>query len=155
MNKKPEIKKIISWILVILWMILIFFMSHNNGEQSSGHSNKVVSYIYISITKEQNVSEEVLNKYTFPVRKLSHITEYLILTLLLINAFNNTFRLSNKRKYIFVFLILVIYAILDEYHQTFIPGRSGQVIDVLIDSIGIIIGIIINLIYVNKIKSKS
>ena len=49
-----------------------------------------------------------------PIRKLAHFTEYLILC--------------------------ILYAFTDEYHQTFINGRTGQILDVLIDSSGSLLG---------------
>jgi len=71
----------------------------------------------------------------FFVKKGAHIAEYAILYLLLFRAFHTA---MVSRKALFVSAIIaVLYAISDEYHQTFVPLRGGKVRDVLIDSIGV------------------
>ena len=52
-----------------------------------------------------------------------------------------TYQLSDLRRIVFSFLLGVEYATLDEIHQLFVDGRSGQITDVFIDSIGILLGI--------------
>jgi VanZ family protein len=61
------------------------------------------------------------------------------------NCFN-----INKKYILYSLLICLIYSISDEVHQIFVPGRSGEVFDVLIDTLGSFIGI--NILY--KIKSR-
>lgn len=69
----------------------------------------------------------------FFVRKFLHIFEFFILTILAYNSFG-----SYKKAYFFAFF----YAISDELHQHFTPGRGPSPIDVLVDIIGVILGII-------------
>ncbi len=151
MNKQ-KLKIIISYILVILWMIVIFMFSnvdsYHSNSTSKGAINKVVDKVdegavNVGIKdKPLNTLEKqnIVNEINLPVRKIIHFTEYLILCLLWINAL----RVSNiKYKYIISILICIIYAFTDEYHQTFINGRTGQLLDVLIDSSGVIVGSII------------
>ena len=123
-------------ILIITWMILIFIMSSFNSIESSNQSNFITNII-AAILKIENV--ELLS---FTVRKLAHFTEYLILGILI----HNLIKLYNKN--ILVSLsICIIYAITDELHQILVPGRTFQINDILIDTIGSFIGItIINLI---------
>ena len=59
----------------------------------------------------------------------------------LIYGFLLTFEMNSKKQIIMSILLGVIYAITDEVHQLFVPGRSGQVKDVYIDSLGVIIGV--------------
>lgn len=73
----------------------------------------------------------------FILRKIVHVTEYFILTLLLYNAFKNTFDLNTLCLFIYPAGIAVIYTISDEIHQLFVHGRSGSPKDVCIDCIGI------------------
>ncbi len=77
----------------------------------------------------------------FLVRKLGHITIYLIFTLLIIRAL----QLHNPRfkgvNYIIAFTVAFFYALSDEYHQSLTDFRDGRWMDVGIDSIGIIMGI--------------
>ena len=106
---KEKIKK---WGLVFLWAGLIFFLSHQPGLKSG-----------------------LSNEWDFILRKLAHISEYFVLTLLLINALKQ-YRLSKKKIIILSVFLAFTYACSDEYHQTFIIAREGTVRDVLIDSGG-------------------
>lgn len=64
-----------------------------------------------------------------------------------------TFNISPKKQVIFAGALGALYAISDEIHQTFVPGRSGQVQDVLIDFLGVIIGICV-LLFLVKLFNK-
>ena len=125
-----KIKKIISIILVILWMGLIFKMSSYNGIDSGNQSGFIVNFI-ANIFNINN-----LDIISFIVRKIAHLSEYLILGILAHNLIKN----YNKKTFIAI-LICIIYAISDEIHQIFVPGREFKLLDICIDSIGSIIGI--------------
>lgn len=145
MNKR---KKIISWALLILWMIVIFFMSHQPGEVSSSQSDLVVKIFSLIGIELNDYFGELA---TFVVRKVAHFSEYMILFLL---AYNVTRHYVNERKtrlYLIGFVFL--YACTDEFHQYFIPGRAMALKDVLIDTSGGILGYIIVTI-IERFKSK-
>ena len=138
-------KKRISILLVILWMLLIFIMSSANGAQSDNQSGFIVNII----SNLFNISNlETLNHI---IRKIAHLTEYLILGLLV----HNLIKQYNKKWYI-ALIICILYAISDELHQGFTPGRSPQILDVFIDTIGSITGISLLhfIIKLKKIKNK-
>jgi len=124
-------------ILTIIWMMLIFYMSHQVVTVSSTQSNKVIHTIK-KITK----NEEIKNKInSFVVRKGAHIFLFFILGILI---FKSLYIGDNFLKSIFLALFLsFLYACSDEYHQTFIVGRSGEFKDVLIDFGGACIGVFI------------
>lgn len=121
-----------SLILVILWMILIFIMSSFDDNSSSNQSNFIVD-IVVNILKIDNI--ELLSLI---IRKLAHFTEYFILGILVINMFN---RNNISIKYLISIILCIIYACTDEIHQFFVPGRSCQVTDAIIDSMGSIMGV--------------
>lgn len=123
-------KKRISIILVILWMSLIFILSSANSTESNNQSNYIVNII----SNILNISNTTILSYI--IRKAAHFTEYLILGILV----NNMIKLYNKKAYIAI-IICILYAISDEFHQSLVPGRSPQIQDIFIDSIGSIIGI--------------
>ena len=110
--------------------MFIFIMSSFNSTESSNQSNFIVNII-INIFNISNI--EILSLI---IRKLAHFTEYFILGILTYNMINN----YNKKSYISI-IICILYAISDELHQLFVPGRSCQVLDIIIDSIGSILGI--------------
>jgi VanZ family protein len=77
-------------------------------------------------------------EYDFFLRKIAHITEYLILTFLLYKAFRGSFNMNVFGLFMYPATFSLLYAISDEIHQYFVLGRNCSRRDVLIDSIGII-----------------
>ncbi|SUY45554.1 phosphotransbutyrylase [Clostridium putrefaciens] len=145
---KKVSKKQLNFALLIGWMILIFYFSSQIGEVSSEKS-KIVIYMF-------NVLGLDLNTYfgniaTLIVRKMAHFTEYFILFILTYNVVKYYFK---KGKLFFIsYIITVSYAMTDEFHQLFVPGRAGALKDVLIDSTGGLFGILIVIIFI-KIKKR-
>lgn len=132
-------RKKLSLILLILWMIVIFTMSSFNANDSGNQSGIIVNFI----SNIFNISNVRL--LSLIVRKLAHFTEYFILGVLSINYF-----IKYKKNINYSFLMCVIYAISDEIHQIFVSGRSCQLMDIFIDSVGAIIGIIFTIKFVIK-----
>lgn len=124
-------KKIISWTLLISWMCFIFFMSHQPGNVSSNQSDLVLKiFSFIGIELNDYFGEVA----TFIVRKTAHFSEYFILYLLSYNVFR--YYVKDKKYSIYLILFVALYAVSDEFHQAFIPGRGPAVRDVLIDTSG-------------------
>ena len=143
-------KKTIFAVLLVLWMGFIFSMSCENAEESSNTSGQTIRVVLSAVPGFEEQPEEVkvniIEKLQFIVRKSAHFIGYMILGILasgLILYYGNI-----NKKYLLAFLICVIYAISDEIHQLFVPGRSGQVRDVLIDSAGSLLGIILVMAFV-------
>ena len=145
-------KRIILYIiLTIVCMITIFYFSSRNTIESNGTSKWLIKYfvtIYEKVTKS-NVNEElIINKLNYPVRKLAHFSIYFLLGIFIYGIFSCA---KINHKLLLSMIICVIYASLDETHQLFVYGRTGQVLDVLIDSVGSLISIlIIKVIKCNK-----
>lgn len=140
-------KKLILYILLtILCMVTIFCFSSKNTVESNGASKSIIRYsvgIYEKITKKEVNEEKVITKLNYPVRKLAHASEYLIFTLLIILVLRNC-HIKFKISIVIALLICFVYACSDEYHQTFINGRTGQFFDVLVDTFGGFIGVLIS-----------
>ena len=143
-------KKSIFIVLLVLWMGFIFSMSCENAEESSNTSGQTIKVVLSAVPEFEKQPEEVkkniIEELQFIVRKSAHFIGYMILGILasgLILYYGNI-----NKKYLLAFLICVIYAISDEIHQLFVPGRAGQVRDVLIDSAGSLLGIIIVMAFV-------
>ena len=135
-------RKILSWTLVILWMSLIFYFSHQpateSSELSSGITEVIVDMVNIIAPNKDILSNQ--DGINLLIRKAAHFGVYFILGLLV----SNGLRYSGVSKHMVIFLALLIcilYAISDEFHQLYVPGRSGQVSDVLLDSAGSLVGI--------------
>lgn len=135
-------KKIISFIVLILWMIVIFSFSSADANKSTGTSDKVITTmieIKDKITNNEtsnNEKEIIVKNSSFYIRKIAHITEYLILGFLMFNLLKQ-YSVTNIY---YAIGLSILYSCTDEFHQLFISGRSGSIRDVLIDSIGILIG---------------
>ncbi len=142
-------KKIIKWILVILWMGLIFYFSSRDSDSSTNQSRSVVSKTNIvEIYEEKNNvdSNTALEDVDRIFRKAAHIIEYLVLALLLCSLLSE-YNLSLKNVLLISFVICIIYSSSDEMHQLLVSGRSGELRDIIIDNIGSIIGISIYLLF--------
>lgn len=147
-----KIKIIISWFLVIIWMIIIFLLSNMDTFESNSKSKNVINKVIettvdttnkIGITNDhlsEQKKQEVTNDLNKPIRKLMHGSVYLILTILLMNALIVS-NIKFSKVIILSIIISFIYAYSDEYHQTFINGRTGKLSDVLIDTCGSILGL--------------
>lgn len=142
MAKKKEL--IISWMLLVIWMIFIFIMSSFNGNISSNQSNTIATILYSIFNIESNSNVIVI------VRKCAHVSEYFVLGVL---TFNLASKYGVKLTYLFSFLFCILYASSDEFHQLFVPGRVGSITDIFIDMIGIITALLIMYLF-NKSKTK-
>ncbi len=113
MSLKIRVKRFFYyWFPILCFMALIFFLS-------SLHGSSISHFGFLDVL----------------VKKGAHITGYAVLYFLLFRAFQS---LMTPRRALFVSAVIaVIYAISDEYHQTFVPFREGTIRDVFIDSIGV------------------
>ena len=135
-------KKIFKITLVLLWMTLIFSFSNQVADDSSKLSDGLIKNTIGKVFKIEE--KEELDKFITPVRKSAHFCIYLILGLLVLNCFD----IVNTKTIIYSIIICLLYSISDEIHQMFIDGRSGEVRDIIIDTIGSTIGI-----YLYKLKA--
>lgn len=129
-------------------MIGIFIFSSQTAVESSGLSSGITEQLFDLMVHvfsiELQVSDRViwLDLVETIVRKAAHMTEYAMLAI----AVSFSFYVYGKRIVNLILwseIICVLYAITDEIHQLFIPGRSGQAMDVLIDGCGAMIGCLI------------
>ena len=149
-----RIKKRISWLLVALWMLLIFWFSHQPATASSELSSGITQVILNVIEKVTPGKVFDIGWFHHFVRKNAHFFVYLILGILVANGLKSS-EIKGYKSINLRILICVAYAISDEVHQLFILGRAGQVKDVLIDSSGAVVGIGIKkliTIYILKLK---
>jgi VanZ family protein len=132
--------KKLLWMLPASWMGVIFYFSHQPGKESaqmSGWFTKIVE----AIAYVFNISSTEVDLHLL-VRKGAHFTEFAILGFLLFIALYFT-REKLLPSSIIALITGVLYGVFDELHQLFIPGRSCQVADILIDASGILIAILL------------
>ena len=128
------------WAPPIIWMSVIFWFSTDlfSGDNTGSLLWKVVSFIYPGVTRE------LFDSIHFCVRKAGHLTEYAVFALLLFRAFRSGAHARWRPRWALSSLLIVfLYALLDEYHQTFTRRRTGSVYDSLIDTSGAVTALIL------------
>ena len=151
-NTKNLVLRYVIWTLVLAVMLFIFSHSAKNAEQSSKTSGEVAKTVLSVVVKDFKTlpkaeQQKAVDSLQFVVRKSAHFFIYLALGFLCFLAMN-TYNLKLKTKFISALTISLLYAISDEIHQLFVPGRAGQIRDVLIDFSGSLTGIIFALIFI-------
>lgn len=142
-HKSKKIQVLFT-VATILWMLLIFSFSMEPGNESTETSSGVtrfVARIFISDfeTWPEKEQQELLSRWSYPVRKCGHLTEYAVLGFFVYGTFYS-YGMKRKKCFLLAVSVAILYACSDEIHQYFIPGRDGKALDVCIDSIGIYIG---------------
>lgn len=131
------------WLPVVLWMVLIF--AGSTDLLSSQHTSRIIGPLLRWIYP--NVSDDTIRAVQAVVRKSGHVTEYSVLALLLWRArrkpVRNDSRPWSRRDAVLAVVGAGIYAATDEFHQLFIPSRGASVWDVLLDSFGAAVGIVL------------
>lgn len=140
-------KKIRYFIPAIAWMLFIFYMSHQPATISTSTSGFFVDMLRSLFS----LSDGYIDILQTIIRKGAHMSEYAILAILLYYGF---IHYNIKNTYIVSFIATVLYACSDEFHQLFIPGRSGAILDVGIDSIGVFIGLFFVWIFYRYTKKR-
>lgn len=135
-------KSVVWLIITVVWMTVIFCFSAQPANVSTGTSLRVGMTIgkmsvpdFSKLPKEEQM--DYAKKIEFPVRKMAHATEYAILGCLLTNL---CLTFPMRKAYMWGWLMGSAYAATDEFHQLFVPGRSGQMTDVMLDSVGCLAG---------------
>jgi len=136
-------RTIFSCFAVILWMIIIFVFSAQESTETN-HLSMSVSQMMIGNkaigSTEISDSSETLEWFNTIIRECAHFFLYFVLGILAVNAVRRTGMRSIKGFYLSA-SICFAYAISDEVHQIYVPGRYSSIKDILIDILGAIMGI--------------
>lgn len=140
--EKHKIRKRIFLILMVLWMAGIFLFSSRTGNESaadSGRMGRLAGELFVPGFEDwsPDAQDAFAARIDHPVRKAAHASEYALLAVLASGVY-----LPGKRRIssVYPWLTASIYAATDEFHQLFVPGRSGQISDVILDSTGALAG---------------
>ncbi len=153
----------VFWVLTLAWIAVIFHLSAQTAGESSNLSQAILGF-FNEVFNTDMTDDGVL-------RMVSHASEFALLTLFAYMALSSTNKISNKTSYsespvklmrsdnemniIFTLWFAILNSIFDEYHQLFVPGRDGSILDVMIDMIGIVvILIIIRVVFTIYLKTK-
>ena len=140
-------------VTAIAWMAAIYKLSDMNTNKSNGKSTDIIALFIedtLDVTNEYGITSShptdsklarVSQLVNAPMRKVMHASVYLTLAFFVILFIS--ILLNNKHYWLALIMTMIIcisFAITDEYHQTFVSGRTGQLLDVFIDSAGAFIG---------------
>ena len=154
---KATVLRTVLWILVLLWMAVIFSFSAENAEESLETSDSIVDAVVEQLLegKRDTMSvsdfESFKTKVSHFIRKSAHFTAYMLLGILTLSALF-THKLKNKARALLTLAICFLYAVSDEVHQVFVPGRAGRISDVMIDTSGAVLGILLVFSVIQLIK---
>ena len=144
--KNDKLIQIIKLVFVIIWMIIVFCFSNEAGEKSKNTSGRLTEKVVDIIASHTNADEktktEMKEKIEPITRKIAHYTLYTIGGILILN-YINTYNITKSKKIIASTITGAAYAGTDELHQLFTDGRSASIIDIGIDTLGIITGVCI------------
>ena len=133
MNRKKLGKFLKNWSPVILLMFIIFIFSNFAATDSDKQSGLFVNLIKTLFPNLENASF-LINL----VRKSAHFLEYAVFGFFTARAFK-----KSGKSPLFAIDFCLAYSITDELHQYFVPGRSMQLSDILLDTLGATVGIFI------------
>jgi len=143
--KNLEIKKYIFAIFSVLWLCVIYSMSLQPADESAETSRdfgklvvKIVAPDYMD--EYESLPAATLEYIDHFLRKSAHFTEFLILGVLVCCSVH---QLGLGRRFIYSVIFCVAAAALDESIQLFVPGRAGMIRDVLLDSAGAFLGVLV------------
>src|SRR6266581_8533274 len=133
------------WLPPFIWLGVIFVGSTGvmSAEQTSRFLVPFLRWL------DPQISFATIAAIHFALRKLGHLTEYAIFAALLWRALRRGTRLQAKMSILFLlaWLAAAIFAVTDEFHQSFVPSRTASPVDVMIDICGAIIGLAICLAF--------
>lgn len=143
-----KVLRYLAGILAVVWMCVIFAFSAQSKEESSVVSESL-SYRMVSSTGHffhWNLDDEQLREIAdtieYFVRKTAHMAEFGILSVLIF-IWLGLWEMGLFRRGAIAFFTTAFYGASDEFHQLFVPGRAGRVSDVMIDSSGALVGVIL------------
>ena len=126
------------WLPVLLWMVFIFVGS--TDLMSAEHTSRFLVPFLRWLAPD--ISDAVVATIQIVIRKCGHLMEYAVLAVLLFRAF-----LKNRERFaratVTAFILAVVYAVFDEWHQAFVPSRTASPYDVAIDTAGALLGLAI------------
>lgn len=127
---------IISWILVAVMLGIIFFMSSRSGEALDTNTG-----IITILRNALLAASSAVFGHPVDVSPVGHFAEFFLLGLALTNALRLSLPLPKAGAYAVLFASL--YGITDELHQIFVPGRSCDPLDWLVDTLAALIAALV------------
>lgn len=144
--------------MLVFWMGTIFLFSAqpatDSNETSEGLIEMFVSTVYPRYdTLSSTEKAVVINRFSLPVRKAAHFFEFAVLGFLAFLFFCTFTALPTRYKLILPLVSGFVYAVGDEIHQGFVPGRACRALDVFIDFTGVLTAVLLAFLIALKFRS--
>ena len=120
-------KLLSRYLPLVVWLAFISYASSDSFNASN--TSRIIGPLVLWLFP--NTSPETMETIHFITRKIAHFTEYAILGFLAARAFR-----TYDRWFLISAVLVVVYALIDEYHQSFVPSRTASIFDSLIDMSG-------------------
>lgn len=146
MKKTIDKKALIRVLLCVIWIVLIFYNGTRPGKISQKSSHEVIKvaskvmHIKTSSIDKPGIQLSEINYY---VRKNAHFIQYFILSILLCSAARQ-FKLCTTSQIFIILFLLLLFPLIDEVIQKYIPGRTSNIFDIVIDFSGGVLAMIIS-----------
>jgi VanZ family protein len=125
---------------LVAWLVFISYASSDSF--SAANTSRIIGPLVLWFFP--NTSPESMLVIHLVVRKIAHFTEYAILAYLAARAFRTSDRSAIASRWFVIALgLIVIYALIDEYHQSFVPSRTASIYDSMIDMSGGLVTLLI------------
>jgi VanZ family protein len=132
---------------LLIWAALIFVGSTDilSAAHTGGFLTRPLHWLF------PQASDATLKTFHFLLRKAGHFSEYAVLALFAARAFRTSPSAALRSRWFRVsFLLIVLYSLSDEYHQSFVPSRTASIFDSMIDSFGGLTALVLLAIRKNK-----
>lgn len=145
-----------KWLYLLVTVALfsgIFWFSSKDAKTSTAQSDEVIVQLRLMTEEEMVAQPEKASDYRYIIRKGAHFTLYLILGIF---VFLTLYEFTHALGFSVLLgqIMTMILAGVDEYHQSYVPGRSMEFTDVLIDGCGALLGITLLFLFIKSKRSK-
>lgn len=147
-----RLKNIVIFMLVVVWGIVIFSASSKTSDESNSKSRMLIynsTRGVVSVTNKLNITNiditnsvwlnKTTNMLNKPLRKVAHASIYFVLGIFIL-VFFVSINIDLRKAFIIAVSLCFLYSLTDEFHQTFVSGRTGQFSDCIIDTSGALLG---------------
>lgn len=129
------LSRLTKYLLLLAWALVIFYLSSEGHDASSGRSDGIV------VVLQQWGASWPQDVLSFLTRKAAHTVAYFVFGVLMFNVVRS-YPGSSRRAVLWSVLFVLLYAASDEFHQLFVPGRSAELRDILIDTTAGTLGVL-------------
>ena len=138
-------KTLIKILLCVIWLGIIFYNGTREGSVSQKSSKQVVKVVsqFVNIPLEK-INKPIIrfSEINYYVRKNAHFFQYLIFSILLCGVVRQ-FKLYKSSELFLLLFFLLLFPVVDELIQKYIPGRTSNIFDIMLDFSGGVLGMLI------------